>query len=98
MICIRQVEFNPCAAMTIDDLKNVRLGEASRRYLGIYLKICDLYAEIEEATSLVCYPDDTDRINEPFTDALDKAQSAVRDLFTQSVTEHLHDLKNHTEL
>lgn len=84
--------------MTIDDLKDVRLGEASRRYLGIYLKICDLYAEIEEATSLVYYPDDTDRINEPFTDALDKAQSAVRDLFTQSVTEHLHDLKNHTEL
>lgn len=98
MICIRQVEFNPCAAMTIDDLKNVRLGEASRRYLGIYLKLSDLYAEIEEVTELVYYPDTAERMNEPFIDALDKAQAAVRDLFAQSVTENLHDLKNHTEL
>lgn len=84
--------------MTIDDLKDVRLSEASRRYLGMYIKLCGLYEEATAVTSLLYYPDSVDRINEPFNEALEKTQDALRNLFAQSITEHLHDIDNHTEL
>ena len=84
--------------MTIDDLKNVRLSEASRRYLGIYLKLSDLYGEVTDITGLIYHPESVDRINEGFTEALTKAQNEIRDLFVQSVEEHINDLDNHTEL
>lgn len=98
MICIRQVEFNPCAAMTIDDLKNVRLSEASRRYLGIYLKLSDLYGEVTDITGLIYHPESVDRINEGFTEALSKLHNEAMKLFVISVEEHINDLGNHTEL
>lgn len=38
--------------MTIQDLPNVKLSEATRGYLAIYLKLSDLYGELDDVTSI----------------------------------------------
>lgn len=84
--------------MTIEELKSARLGETSRGYLAIYLKLSDLFGEVSDVTELHYSGPQVDVVNEDFTAALVKAQEEIMKLFVSTISENVCYLDNHTEL
>lgn len=84
--------------MTIEDLKDAKLSEASRGYLAIYLKLSDLFGEVSDVTELSYEGPTVDDVNKGFYDALYNAQEEIMKLFVSTITENVCYLDNHTEL
>lgn len=84
--------------MTIEDLKDAKLSEASRGYLAIYLKLSRLHGEVSNVTELSYDGPQVDVVNEDFTAALVKAQEEVMKLAADSIARRICHPENTTEL
>lgn len=84
--------------MTIEDLKNAKLSSKTAGYLGIYIKLSDIYGEIEDIVESSYYPESANRLLEDFEKAMDSVMEEVMKLAVSSMNERLCTLDNHTEI
>lgn len=84
--------------MTIEDLKNAKLSSKTAGYLGIYIKLSDIYGEIEDLVEANYCPECVNSILEDFENAMDSALDEVMNLVVSSMTDRLSFIDNHTEL
>lgn len=84
--------------MTIEDLKNAKLSPATAGYLGIYLKLSDLLAEVSDVTELDYSETEVDKVNEGFNNAIYVAMEEIMKLATQSIEEKVGSLDNNVEI
>jgi len=84
--------------MTAETVKEAKLSPASAGYLAIYLRISDLFDALSKTTEKIYPGPYSDTINSDCYNALGAAQDEVMKLFINSVTEHICNLNNNTEI
>ncbi|WP_426694036.1 hypothetical protein [Alistipes shahii] len=84
--------------MTAETVKGAKLSPASAGYLGIYLRISDLFEALSETTAKIYPGPSSDTINGDCYKALEAVQDEVMKLFANSVAEHICTLNNNTEI
>ena len=84
--------------MTAETVKGAKLSPASAGYLAIYLRISDLFGALSDTSTKIYDETNADRINGDCYKALEVAQDEVMKLFINSVTEHICNLNNNTEI
>lgn len=84
--------------MTPEDLKKAKLSPVTAGYLGIYIKLSDIWYEASNITEMAYEDKLVDKINKPIEDAISKAMSEVMELAIDSIKGCIHNLNNHTEL
>lgn len=84
--------------MTAETVKGAKLSPASAGYLAIYLRLSNIYEALSETTEKIYPGPYSDTINSDCYNALVAAQDEVMKLFINSVTEHICNLNNNTEI
>lgn len=84
--------------MILEDLKNAKLSPETAGYLGLYIKLSDIFCEASNITETAYGYECADNINEPLEDALSEAMSEVMKLVVDSIRNRIHSQNNHTEL
>lgn len=84
--------------MTAETVKGAKLSPASAGYLAIYLRISDLFEALSETTGEIYPGPYSDTANSDCYNALEAAQDGVMKLFINSMTEHICNLDNNTEI
>lgn len=79
-------------------MKNAKLSPATAGYLGIYLKLSDLLAEVSDVTELDYSETEVDKVNEGFNNAIYVAMEEIMKLATQSIEEKVGSLDNNVEI
>lgn len=84
--------------MKPEDLKNVRLSPETAGYLGVYIKLSDIYGEVAGIVELGYCPECVNNALEGFEAAMDSVMAEVMKLAAHSMSERLGSLDNHTEI
>ena len=84
--------------MKPEDLKNVELSPETAGYLGVYIKLSDIYGEISYIVESSYCPECVNKALEGFEEAMDSVMEEVMKLAVHSMNERLSTLSNHTEL
>lgn len=84
--------------MTVKDLEKVKLSQVTRGYLGIGVRLSDIYEMADKFTSMEFGDDRADDINKNLYTALEKAKSEIMMLAARSILERLRNVNNHTEI
>lgn len=84
--------------MTIEDLKNAKLSQETAGYLGAYIKLSDIYGEVEDLVETSYCPECVNKALENFDKAMDFAMEEVMKFATHAMGEQLCTLDNHTEI
>ena len=83
--------------MKVEDLAGVGLSDATKGYIGIYLKLSDLFGELSDVSERE-YGLQGDAINEAAYNALTEAQSEVLKLAMTNIKHRILSEENHTEI
>ncbi|WP_346702242.1 hypothetical protein [uncultured Alistipes sp.] len=84
--------------MTIEDLKNAKLSPVTAEYLGAYIKLSDIYGEVEDLVETNYCPECVNKALENFEKAMNCAMEEVMKFAAHSMNERLCTLDNHTEI
>ncbi len=84
--------------MKPEDLKNVRLGPETAGYLGVYIKLSDIYGEIADIVESRYCSECVNSALEGFEKAMGSVMEEVMKLAVHSMNERLSTINNHTEL
>lgn len=84
--------------MKPEDLKNAKLSPETSGYLGVYIKLSDIYGEIADIVELGYCPECVNSALEGFEKAMGSVMEEVMKLAVHSMNERLGTLSNHTEL
>lgn len=84
--------------MIPEDLKNAKLSPETAGYLGVYIKLSDIYGEVAGIVELGYCPECVNNALEGFEAAMDSVMAEVMKLAAHSMNERLSTINNHTEL
>lgn len=84
--------------MIPEDLKNAKLSPETAGYLGVYIKLSDIYGEVAGIVELGYCPECVNNALEGFEKAMGSVMEEVMKLAVHSMNERLSTINNHTEL
>lgn len=84
--------------MIPEDLINAKLSPETAGYLGVYIKLSDIYEEIADIVESSYCPECVNGTLEGFEEAMGSVMEEVMKLAVHSMNERLGSLDNHTEL